>query len=69
MLCGARYLEGNDRVLIEVKVKVKFTLHQARKAQRGSRCIALLSLTSVLDGLGSQRHASAALPLEVTLYP
>jgi hypothetical protein len=26
------------------KVKVKFTLEQATKAQRGSRCIALLSL-------------------------
>jgi hypothetical protein len=29
---------------IEVKVKVKFTLEQATKAQRGSRYIALLFL-------------------------
>jgi hypothetical protein len=29
---------------IESKVKVKFTLEQATKAQRGSRCIALLLL-------------------------
>jgi hypothetical protein len=31
-------------VKIEVKVKVKFTLEQSRKAQRGSRGIALLLL-------------------------
>jgi len=30
--------------LIKVKVKVKFTLQQATKDQRGSRCIALLFL-------------------------
>jgi hypothetical protein len=30
--------------LIKVKVKVKFTLEQAAKAQRGSRGIALLFL-------------------------
>ena len=29
---------------VKVKVKVKFTLEQATKAQRGSRCIALLLL-------------------------
>ena len=38
------------------KVKVKFTLEQATKAQGGSRGIAL-SLNSVLDGVGGQRHA------------
>jgi hypothetical protein len=26
----------------QVKLKVKFTLEQAKKAQRGSRCIALI---------------------------
>jgi hypothetical protein len=44
-----------------VKVKVKFTLEQATKAQRGSRGIALSS-TSALDGVGGQCHAPAALP-------
>jgi hypothetical protein len=29
---------------VSVKIKVKFTLEQAMKAQRGSRCIALLFL-------------------------
>jgi len=29
---------------IKIMVKVKFTLEQATKAQRGSRCIALLFL-------------------------
>ena len=28
-----------------------------------------LSLTSALDGMGGQRHISAALPPEKTLYP
>ena len=37
------YFSGRKRVLI-VKVKVKFTLKQATKAQRGSRCIAILFL-------------------------
>jgi hypothetical protein len=32
-------------------------------AQRGSRGRITLSLTSVLDGVGGQRHAPAALPL------
>ena len=31
-------------VLVAVKVKVKFTLEQATKAHRGSKCIALLFL-------------------------
>jgi hypothetical protein len=34
------------------KVKVKFTLEQAMKAQKGSRDITTLSLTSALDGVG-----------------
>jgi hypothetical protein len=34
------------------KVKVKFTIEQATKAQKGSRGIATLSLTSALDGQG-----------------
>jgi hypothetical protein len=38
---------------VEGKIKkVKFTLEQATKAQRGSRGVALLSLTSALDGGG-----------------
>jgi len=41
--------------------KVKLTLQKATKAQRGSRGIAV-SLTSVLDGVGGQRHAPADLP-------
>jgi len=36
-------------ILIKVKVKVNFTLEQATKAQRGSRGITTLSLTSSLD--------------------
>ena len=37
-----------------------FTLDEAMKAQRRSR----VSLTSALDGVGGQRHAPSALPLE-----
>jgi len=45
------------------KVKVKFTLEQTTKAQRGSRCIALLFLQPQRSlGVGGQRHAPAALP-------
>jgi len=38
-------------------VKVKFTLEQGKKAQRGSRCIAIYSLTLALDegGLSTSR--------------
>jgi len=54
---------------LEVKVKVKFTLEPATKDQKGSRRIALLFLTSALDGVGGQRHALAALPQGKTRYP
>jgi len=37
-------IEKCTTYLIKVKVKVKFTLEQATKAQKGSRCIALLYL-------------------------
>jgi hypothetical protein len=39
------------------------TLLQTTKTQRGSRCIDLIFLTSALDGVGSQSHDPAALPL------
>jgi hypothetical protein len=41
------------------EVKVKFTLEQAKKAQRGSRCCTL-SLTLTLDGVGGQRHVPSS---------
>jgi hypothetical protein len=45
------FSSGLLRSYYKGKIKVKFTLEQATKAQRGSRGIALLfSLTSVLDG-------------------
>jgi len=47
---------------VEVKVKVKFTLEQATKAQKGSRYISTLPSTSVLDWVVGQRHVPAALP-------
>jgi hypothetical protein len=51
-----------SRFVAKVKVKVKVTLEQATKAQRGSRRgTTTLSLTSALDVVGGQRHASAAL--------
>ena len=52
------------------KVKVKFTLEQDTKAQRGSRDISsTLSLTSALDVVGGQRHVPAALRPGKTRYP
>ena len=45
------------------QVKVKYTLEQATKDQRGNRRIALLFLQPRrLMGVGGQRHAPAALP-------
>jgi hypothetical protein len=49
----------------EGNVKVKFTLEQATKAQRGS---STLFLTSAPDGVGCQSHVPAALPLGKTRY-
>ena len=49
----------------EIKVKVKFTLEQAMKAQRGNTVTAVL-LTLLLDGVGGQGHALAVLPSERT---
>jgi hypothetical protein len=42
--------EASAFIYQHTKVTVQFTLEQAMKAQRGSRGIALLSLTSALDG-------------------
>jgi len=54
----------------EVKVKVKFILEDATKAQRGEqKYSSTLSLTSALDGVGGQRHAPAALPPVKPRYP
>ena len=39
-----RQSSGTSQYNAKVKVKVKFSLEQATKAQRGSRCIALLFL-------------------------
>jgi hypothetical protein len=41
---------------------VKCSLEQAVKAQMGVEVGSTLSLTSVLDGVGRQRHPPAALP-------
>jgi hypothetical protein len=44
-------------IIIIIIIIIKFSLEQATKAQRGSRGIVLLFLTSALDGVGGQRHA------------
>jgi hypothetical protein len=50
-------------VMVKVKVKVKFTPQQAMKAQRGSRCIALIFLQPWrCMGVDGHCHALAALP-------
>jgi hypothetical protein len=49
--------------MVKVKVKVKFTLEQAMKAQREEqKYSSTLYLTSAIDGVGGQRHAPDALP-------
>ena len=47
---------------------MKSTLAQATKAQRGSRCITTLPLTSAIDGAGGQRRVLPALPPGKTRY-
>ena len=55
--------DKGEGVVESVNVKVKFTLQQATKSQRGVlRYSSTLSLTSALDGADGQRHAPAALP-------
>ena len=44
-----------------VKVKVKVTLEEATKAQRGSICTDVFSLTSALERVGGQHHTPASL--------
>ena len=54
---------------LKVKVKVNYTLEQATKAQRESRCIALLFLQPRRSmGVGGRHHAQAALPPRQTGY-
>ena len=56
-------------IIIKAKVKLKFTSEQDTKAERGSRDIDLICLTSGLDGVGDERHTPAALPPGKLLYP
>jgi len=58
-------LSSHSFVRVKVKITVKLILEQATKSQRGST----FPLTSALDGVGGQRHASAALPPEKTRCP
>ena len=67
--CGLPKVFRTCKTVTVYKVKVKVTVEQVTKAQRGSRDISTLSLNSALDGVGCQRHASAALPLGKTRYP
>jgi len=57
-----------DDGLITLK-KVKFTLEQATKAQSGGRYNSILPLTSALDEVGDQRHASSALARGKNRFP
>ena len=45
---------------MHIRVKVKFALERATKAQRSTGIA--LSLTSALDGVGGQRHSPTGLP-------
>jgi hypothetical protein len=57
-------------VFVKGMVKVKFTLQQTTKVQRGSTDIALLfPLTLALGGVSGQRHTPAALPPVMTRFP
>ena len=51
------------------KVKVKFTLNRPRNIRGEYSYSCTLSLTSALERVGGQRHASAHLPPGKTCYP
>ena len=57
-------------VFVKVRVKVKFILEQGHEGPEVSIYIygCTLPSTSALDGVGGQRHASAALPAGKTRY-
>jgi len=57
-------------VFVKVMVKVKFILEQGHEGPEVSIYIygCTLPSTSALDGVGGQRHASAALPAGKTRY-
>ena len=53
----------------KVKVKVKFILEQAMKAERGVEAQFYSFFNLGARGVGGQRHAPAALPSAKTRYP
>ena len=54
-------------IKLKVNVKVKFTLEQATKSQRGVDVyISTPFVTPTLDVVGGQRQAQAGLPLGIT---
>ena len=55
--------------MVKVNSIGKFTLELATKAKTGEEYSSTLSLASVLEGAGGQRHALAALPPGKTRYP
>ena len=63
------HLRRKTSEISTIEVKVKFTLEQAMKTQRGSRYSSTVSLTLTLDGGGGQCHAPATLLLGRTRYP
>jgi hypothetical protein len=65
-----RFNENGNLYGSVINVKVKFTLEEAAKAQKGEyMCRATLSLTSALDEVSGQSYTPAALPSEKTQYP
>jgi hypothetical protein len=75
LFCGedAEKLKGNQFSVCcmgcTCVIKVKVTLEQATRAQRGSRYIALLFNLCTGWWVGGQRHAPAALPTGKARYP
>ena len=54
-----------------MRYKSKGNIHPrtGHEGPEGEKYRSALSLTSTLDGVGCQRHATAALPPEKTRYP
>jgi hypothetical protein len=56
-------------VCVCVCVHIKVTVGEVTKAQMWSRCIAVLSLSSALEGVSVQSHNPVALPPGMSRYP
>jgi len=67
--CDEVTVEWRKLHVQKLKTKVKFILGRPWRPREGIEVHSIISLTSLLDGVGGQRHAPAALYPGMTRYP